>query len=298
MMIRLAAVILALPLALASMVSAHAADGEGTTLRFIPQADLRVLDPMWTTANITRDHGYMIYDTLFALDEHFQPQPQMVETWLVSDDKLAYTFTLRDRLKFHDGQPVRAVDCIASLERWMKRDILGQSLAEAVVEMKAQDDKTFAIILKKPFPLLFHALAKLSGGTPFIMPERIAKTDANTQIGEAIGSGPFKFVASEWEPGHKVVYVRNPDYVPRAEKPSLAAGGKVVKVDRVEWIYIPDPSTAANALQAGEVDWWWQAPPDLVPLLEKRGDITVAATDPIGFTGVLRFNQLQPPSIR
>jgi peptide/nickel transport system substrate-binding protein len=237
----------------------------------------------------------MIYDTLFALDEHFQPQPQMVETWLVSDDKLAYSFTLRDRLQFHDGQPVRAADCVASLERWMKRDVLGQSLAEAVVAMKARDDKTFAIILKKPFPLLLHALAKLSGGTPFIMPERIAKTDADTQIREPIGSGPFKFVASEWQPGHKVVYVKNTDYVPRAEKPSLAAGGKVVKVDRVEWIYIPDPSTAANALQAGEVDWWWQVPPDLVPLLEKRSDITVTATDPIGFTGVLRFNQLQPP---
>jgi len=295
MMIRLAAAVLLLPLALTGVVCAHAADAEGTTLRFIPQADLRVLDPMWTTATITRDHGYMVYDTLFALDEHFRPQPQMVETWLVSDDKLAYTFTLRDRLRFHDGQPVRAADCIASLQRWMKRDILGQSLAEAVVEMRAQDDETFAIVLKKPFPLLLHALAKLSGGTPFIMPERIAKTDADTQIKEAIGSGPFKFVASEWEPGHKVVYVKNTDYVPRAEKPSLAAGGKVVKVDRVEWIYIPDPATAANALQADEVDWWWQVPPDLVPLLEKRSDITVAATDPIGFTGVLRFNQLQPP---
>jgi peptide/nickel transport system substrate-binding protein len=294
MMIRLIAAVLALPLALAA-APGHAAEAQGTTLRFIPQADLRVLDPVWTTAYITRDHGYMIYDTLFALDEHFKPQPQMVDTWTVSDDKLTYTFTLRDKLKFHDGQPVRSADCIASLERWMKRDILGQSLGDAIGEMKAIDERTFAIVLKKPFPLTLRALAKLSGSMPFIMPERIAKTDPNTQIKEAIGSGPFKFVAAEWEPGHKVVYVKNTDYVPRKEPPSWAAGGKVVKVDRVEWIYIPDPSTAANALQAGEVDWWWQVPPDLVPLLEKRGGVTVAATDPIGFTGVFRFNHLHPP---
>ena len=291
MNVRLAAAVLVLSLA----HGATPAEADGTTLRFVPQADLRVLDPIWTTANITRDHAYMIYDTLFALDDHFTPHPQMVDTWRVSDDKLAYTFALRDKLKFHDGAPVRAADCIASLERWMKRDILGQSMAEAVAEMKSLDDKTFSIVLKKPFPLLIQALAKLSGGSPFIMPERIAKTDANTQIKEPIGSGPFKFVASEWQPGHKVVYVKNTDYVPRAEPPNWASGGKMVKVDRVEWIYIPDPSTAANALQAGEVDWWWQVPPDLVPLLEKRRDITVAATDPVGFTGVLRFNHLQPP---
>src|SRR5579859_5533983 len=125
------------------------AQTQGKTIKFIPEADLRSLDPIWTTAYITRNHGYMVYDTLFALDEHFKPQPQMVDTWKVSDDKLTYTFTLRDQLKFHDGQPVRPADCIASLERWMKRDVLGQQMAEAVGEMKATDDKTFSINLKK-----------------------------------------------------------------------------------------------------------------------------------------------------
>jgi len=283
--------------ALAALVAVPAAHAQssGKTIKFIPEADLRSLDPIWTTAYITRNHGYMVYDTLFALDEHFKPQPQMVDTWKVSDDKLTYTFTLRDQLKFHDGQPVRSADCIASLERWMKRDAFGQALAQSVGEMKAQDDKTFSIVLKKPFPLLLDAIGKLSSNVPFIMPERVAKTDANTQITDPTGSGPFKFVKDEWVPGNKAVYVKNPDYVPRKEPPSWAAGGKVVKVDRVEWLYIPDSATAAAAINAGEVDWWQQLPPDLVPLLQKNKDVTVANVDPLGSLGVARFNHLQPP---
>ncbi len=282
-------------LAASLLAPAAHAQSSGKTIRFIPEADLRSLDPIWTTAYITRNHGYMVYDTLFALDEHFKPQPQMVDSWKVSDDKLTYTFTLRDKLKFHDGQPVRSADCIASLERWMKRDVLGQAMAAAVGEMKAENDKTFSIVLKKPFPLLLEAIGKLSSNVPFIMPERIAKTDANTQITDATGSGPFKFVKEEWVPGNKAVYVKNPDYVPRKEPPSWAAGGKVVKVDRVEWVYIPDSATAAAAINAGEVDWWQQLPPDLVPLLQKNKDVVVANVDPLGSIGIMRFNHLLPP---
>jgi peptide/nickel transport system substrate-binding protein len=278
-----------------SLPGAASAQTSGTTLKFIPEADLRSLDPIWTTAYITRNHGYMVYDTLFAIDENFKPQPQMVDKWTVSDDKLTYTFTLRDKLKFHDGAPVRSADCIASLERWMKRDALGQALAGAVGEMKAADDTTFSIVLRKPFPLLLEAIGKLSSNVPFIMPERVAKTDANTQITDPTGSGPFKFIKEQWVPGNKAVYVKNADYVPRAEKPSWAAGGKVVKVDRVEWLYIPDSATAAAAVNAGEVDWWQQLPPDLVPVLQKNKDVTVANVDPLGSIGVLRFNHLLPP---
>jgi len=288
-------VVAAATLAALVAVPAAYAQTSGKTIKFIPEADLRSLDPIWTTAYITRNHGYMVYDTLFALDEHFKPQPQMVDTWKVSDDKLTYTFTLRDGLKFHDGQPVRSADCIASLQRWMKRDAFGQALAQSVGEMPALDDKTFSIVLKKPFPLLLEAIGKLSSNVPFIMPERIAKTDANTAITDPTGSGPFKFVKDEWVPGSKAVYVRNPDYVPRKEPPSWAAGGKVVKVDRVEWLYIPDSATAAAAINAGEVDWWQQLPPDLVPLLQKNKDVTVANVDPLGSLGVARFNHLQPP---
>jgi peptide/nickel transport system substrate-binding protein len=161
--------------------------------------------------------------------------------------------------------------------------------------MKAQDDRTFSIVLKQPFPLLLEAIGKLSSNVPFIMPERVAKTDANTQITDPTGSGPFKFVKEEWVPGNKAVYVRNTDYVPRKEPPSWAAGGKVVKVDRVEWVYIPDSATAAAALNAGEVDWWQQLPPDLVPLLARNKDVVVANVDPLGSIGVFRFNHLQPP---
>jgi peptide/nickel transport system substrate-binding protein len=265
------------------------------TLRFIPQADLRSIDPIWTTAYVTRNFGYLVFDTLFALDKDFKPQPQMVDRWTVSDDKLVYKFTLRDGLKWHDGRPVLAADCIASIERWGKRDTLGQKLMDAVGEMQAIDDKTFAIKLKSSFPLILDALGKLSSNVPFMMPERLAKTDAYQQIPEAIGSGPFKFVKEEWQPGNKAVFVKNPDYVPREEAPSFAAGGKIAKVDRVEWLYIPDTATAAAALNAGEADWYEQPPADLVPVFAADKDIVVTTVDPLGNQGILRFNHLQPP---
>ncbi len=253
--------------ALALAFAAGSAAAQEKVLKFIPQADLRILDPIATTAYITRNHGYMVYDTLFATDAKFQVQPQMVDKWELSRDKRTYTFTLRDGLKFHDGQPVRSADCIASIERWGKRDSLGQKLAEAIESWTAVNDKTFRLKLKKPFALTLQALGKLSSNVPFIMPERIARTDPFQNITEVIGSGPFKVVKEEWVPGNKVVYVKNTDYVPRKEAPSWAAGGKVVKLDRVEWIYIPDSATAAAALIAGEADWWEQLPPDLIPLL-------------------------------
>ena len=282
-------------LALALILSASLALAEQKVLKFIPQADLRILDPITTTAGITRNHGYMVYDTLFATDASFQIQPQMVDKWAVSKDQLTYTFTLRDGLKFHDGQPVRSADCIASLERWAKREPLGQKLAEAVESWSAVSDKTFRLKLKRPFPLTLEALGKLSLNVPFIMPERIAKTDAFQNITDATGSGPFKFVKEEWVPGSKVVYVKNTDYVPRKEPPSWAAGGKVAKVDRVEWTYIPDSATAAAALNAGEADWWEQVPPDLIPVLRKNSNIRVENRTPLGYVAVLRFNFLQPP---
>src|SRR5215472_6052936 len=265
------------------------------TLRFIPQADLRSIDPIWTTAYVTRNFGYLVFDTLFSLDKDFKPQPQMVDRWTVSDDKLTWRFTLRDGLKWHDSQPVRAADCVASLERWGKRDTLGQKLMEAVGEMRTVDDKTFTIGLKAPFPLLLDALGKPSSNVPFMMAERLAKTDAFQQIPEAIGSGPFKFVREEWEPGHKAVFVKNVDYVPRKEPPSFASGGKVAKVDRVEWLYIPDTTTAAAALNAGEADWYEQPPADLLPVFASNKDIAIATVDPLGNHGTLRFNHIQPP---
>ena len=237
----------------------------------------------------------MVYDTLFAVDKNLKPQPQMVDTWKLSDDKLTYTFTLRDGLKWHDGAPVTPADCIASVARWGKRDALGQKLMAAVDKMDAVDARTFTIVLKSPFPLTIEGLAKLSSNTPFIMPERVAKTDAFQQVTEVIGSGPFKFLKEEWVPGSKAVFVKNADYVPRKDPPSFAAGGKVAKVDRVEWLYIPDAATAAAALTAGEADWYEQPPADLLPILAKSKDVVVASVDPLGSHGILRFNFVQPP---
>lgn len=265
------------------------------TLRFVPEADLRSLDPIWTTIYITGNYGYMVYDTLFAFDSNFNPQPQMVEGWNSSADKLKHDFTLRGGMKWHDGEPVRAEDCVVSLTRWMNRDVMGQSMGQAVGEMKATGNNGFTIELKQPFPLLHEGLAKMATSTPFMMPERVAKTPGNRQITETVGSGPFKFVRSEWVPGSKVVYVKNEDYVPRKEAPSWGSGGKVAKFDRVEWLYIPDSGTALNALIAGEVDWWQQVPADLVPLLKERKGVTVSKLDPLGTVGILKFNHLQPP---
>jgi peptide/nickel transport system substrate-binding protein len=271
------------------------AAADAKTLIFIPQSDLRVLDPIWTTAYVTRNHGYMVFDTLFALDAQFKPHPQMVGEWKVSSDKLAYDFVLRDGLKFHDGQPVRGIDCTTSLRRWMARDALGQTLATVIAEMSGGTDNKFAIRLKTPFPLMIEALAKVSSLAPFIMPERLAKTDPFKQVTEMVGSGPFKFVAAEYQPGNKIVYVKNADYVPRSEPPSWASGGKVVKVDRVEWHVIPDNTTKLSTIGNGEADWWENPSPDIWPVLEKNSEVALAIADPLKTSGCIRFNWLYPP---
>jgi len=266
-----------------------------TTLRIVPHADLKNIDPVWTTAYITRNHGYMIYDTLFSMDANLEAQPQMVDKWSVDDKGLTYTFTLRDGLLWHDGKPVRAADCVASLQRWWMRDGMGQKLRDFTSSLEVVDERTFRLILKEPYGLVIATLGKISSNVPFMMPERVAKTDPYTQIKENIGSGPFKFVADEWMPGNKVVYVRNADYIPRSEPPSFASGGKVVKVDRVEWLYIPDPATAQAALAAGEVDYYERPPVDLLPLMERQRGVVVASIDPLGVQGWLRPNHLHPP---
>ena len=256
---------------------AHAADNK--TLRFIAQSDLRVLDPIWTTAYISRNHGYMVFDTLFAIDDKFSRIRRWSATTMsrtTSSPTASPCATGSDSMT---GSRCAAIDCVASLKRWMARDATARSLAPVLDEMKPDGDKSFSIKLKEPFPLLIDALAKVSSLAPFIMPERLAKTDPFTQITETIGSGPFKFVKEEFQPGHKVVYVKNTDYVPRKEPPNWASGGKVVKVDRVEWLYIPDATTKAAALNAGEADWWENPPIDLLPALAANPDIVVAKAD-------------------
>ena len=282
-------------LAAAVPKGAARAAADNKALRFIPQTDVQVLDPIWTTAYVTRNHGYMVFDTLFAIDSKFKPHPQMVGEFEISPDKLNYSFALRDGLKWHDGTPVRGADCVASLKRWMARDALGQTLAAALREMKGGDDKNFSIHLKEPFSLLIDALAKVSSLAPFMMPERLANTDPFKQVTEMVGSGPFKFVKEEHQPGNKVVYVKNTDYVPRKEPSDWASGGKVVKVDRVEWLVVPDIATKAASLQSAENDWWENPPADLWPVLAANPDVDLVPADALRPMGCLRFNFLYPP---
>jgi peptide/nickel transport system substrate-binding protein len=281
--------VLALSVPLASQAFAA-----GKTITAVMHSDLRVIDPILTTAYITRDHGYMVYDTLVATDSNFKIQPQMAD-WKVSDDKLTYTFTLRDGLKWHDGAPVTAEDCVASLQRWGKRDGMGQKLMDFTASIEATDPKTITLKLKEPYGLVLESLGKPSSLVPFMMPKRIAETPADKAIPEQIGSGPFKFVQAEFQPGVKAVYEKNKDYVPRKEAPSWTSGGKTVKVDRVEWITMPDAQTAVNALQSGDIDFMENPSFDLLPILSGNKDIKVETLNKLGFQTLGRMNFLYPP---
>ena len=264
------------------------------TIRAVMHSDLRALDPILSSAYITRDHGYMVYDTLVAMDANFKIQPQMAD-WKVSDDKLTYTFTLRDGLKWHDGTPVTAEDCVASLKRWAAVDGMGQKLMDFTADLTAADAKTIVLKLKEPYGLVLESLGKPSTLVPFMMPKRLADTPPGSAIPEQIGSGPFKFIQSEFQPGVKAVYEKNKDYVPRSEPPSWTSGGKVVKVDRVEWITMPDAQTAANALQAGDIDLLERPSFDLIPILQADKDLTSGVMNGLGFQTIGRLNFLYPP---
>src|SRR5258708_38303345 len=245
------------------------------TLSVVLHADLKVLDPIWTTADITRYYGWMVYDQLFAQDAEGGFQPQLVDNYSVSADKLTYTFTLRDGLKLHDGQPVTTADVLQSLKRWGARDGFGQLLLKFTKDMSAVDAKTFTLTLNEPYGLVLDSIGKYSSLPAFIMPKRLADTDPQVQVTESTGSGPFKFIRPEWNPGSKVVYVKNTDYVPRKEPASWFAGGKVVKADRVEWIYMPDEQTQASALDKGEVDFVETPSINLLPNLRKNPHIKI-----------------------
>jgi peptide/nickel transport system substrate-binding protein len=275
----------------ASALGAHAE----TTLRAVMHSDLKIVDPIWTTAYISRNHGYMIYDTLFAMDEQGEIKPQMVDRYEVSADKLLYTFTLRDGLLWHDGKPVTAEDCIASIRRWAARDTLGQKVMSFVAAMRAQGPNTFTIRLKEPTGLLIFALGKPSSNVPFMMPKRVAATDPNTQISDFTGSGPFVFKQDEWKPGDKAVYVKFDKYKPRAEPPSGLAGGKVAKVDRVEWLAMSDQQQMVNALLAGEIDYIEAPSHDLLPLLTEDPNVHLVDFNPLGNQYAFRPNHLQKP---
>jgi peptide/nickel transport system substrate-binding protein len=271
------------------------AQTDNQILRFGAEADLRVLDPVWTTAYITRNHGYLVYDTLFGTDEALQIKPQMVDRTVVSSDGMKYAFRLRDGLRWHDGKPVLPEDCVESLKRWGKKDRLGQLLMAHTGKIGAIDNKTFVLELAEPFGLVLDALGKTGGNVPFMMPARIASTSPEEQIKEIVGSGPFRFAKDDWKPGEQVEYLRNADYIPREEAPSGSTGGKRVYLDKVIWRYTPDPWDAAEDLAAGVVDWWQEPPLDFIPKIEQNPDLRTFLIDPLGQQGWLRPNFLHPP---
>lgn len=285
----------------AALAAAHvtlarpALASQSRTLIHVPQASLASLDPVWTTAVVTRNAAGMLFETLFGRDERLTPRPLMIEGHEAEDGARRWTMRLREGMVFHDGEPVLARDVVASLKRWMVRDPIGQTIIARLDALEATDDRTVVFRLSKPFASLPYALAKTQP-SPVIMPERLATTDPYRQVPEFIGSGPFRWVAEEYVPGSRAVFAKFDRYRPRDEPPSHAAGGHHVLVDRVEWQFLPDPATSASALISGEVDWIDQPLPDLLPRLRRSRGVTVGQIDEYGTFGALRPNHLQGPT--
>ena len=265
------------------------------TLKVIHASNLATLDPIWTTAPATKDYAFMVYDQLLSVDANYVPRPQMAEGWSVEDDGKTYLLGLRDGLKFHDGEPVRSQDCIASIKRWAARDGFGQALGAVIASMDVVDDRRFRIRLKNRFRLLPAALGKSNSSQCFIMPERVANTNPMTQIKEHVGSGPFRFLRDEWVPGARAAWAKFEGYAPRQEPVSGIAGGRVARVDRVEWAIIGDAATASAAMMRGEHDYWDQVLFDLIPSMQQNANLVVQSRITGGTYGMLRFNQLHPP---
>jgi len=293
MKFRVLAGLVALALPFAAPVSAWAQE---KVLRAVMHADVRVIDPVWTTQTIANIHGALVYDTLFGNDADQKPQPQMVGKYEISPDRLTYSFTLRDGLKFHDGSPVTTRDVIASLKRWGAKDGVGQRLMGYVTEMKAVDDKTFTMTLKEPYGMVLESLGKSGSSIAAIMREKDALTDPQTQVKESVGSGPYVFAKDQWVPGSKAVYLKNKDYQPRSEPPSSFAGAKIPGVDRIELVWIPDAQTSMSALVNGEIDFLENPSIDFLPILEKAKGVKLQKLGKIdSFQGMIRLNHLQPP---
>ena len=264
--------------------------------RWVPHADLTLLDPLFTTAFITNIHAQLVFDTLYSLDAQYRVSPQMAAGHTVEENGLLWKITLREGLKFHDGSSVRAADVRASLVRWSKRDLMGASLMQATESLTVLDDKTIQFKLSKPFPLILQALARQQGSMAAIMPERLASGPETTPVKEMVGSGPLKFMAEQWVSGSHIVYDKFKEYVPRTDSvaPSFTAGPKIVHVDQVKWVIVPDRATAIAALQTGEIDGIETIDNDFLPVLRKDSSVTLLKRT-LPSISILRFNHLHAP---
>ncbi len=265
-------------------------------LRISLDGELQILDPVITSAYLTRNFALMVFDQLIAQDSTGAYKPQMLEGWTVSPDNMRYDFTLRDGLEWHDGTPVTAEDCVASIRRWGARDGMGRLMLAATASLEVVDSKRFRLTLARPFGFVIQALGKSSSNIPVMMPARLAATDPTKPIPEVIGSGPYRFAAAEFRPGDRAVFLHNPRYRPRAEPADGTAGGKVVHFARADFVSIPDVATKVAALQRGEVDYIQRAPFDYLAAMRRDPNIRVArGAGAPQFMGVVVLNQSQPP---
>jgi peptide/nickel transport system substrate-binding protein len=266
------------------------------TLKYVPGVGLTLLDPVYTPARGPQLHGHLVFDTLYGLDDTLTARPQMVDGHTVENNGTLWTLRLRDGLRFHDGTPVLARDALASIRRFGVRDAFGQALMAVTNEIAVPDDRTLRFQLRKPFVHLPAALAGSGPAMPCIMPEWLASTDPFHPVAEMIGSGPYRFLAAEFNAGERSTYERFDAYVPRPDgTPSYTAGPKVTHFDRVEWQALGDSATSVSALAQGEVDWLDAINADQVPLLARNARVTIEVKEPTGSIPIMRFNQLYPP---
>lgn len=280
---------------LAIALLAHGPVAAETTLRVKYDGDIKQLDPLFTSSYPTRDMAYMIFDTLFSMDGDYKPQPQMVESWTLSEDQKTYSFTLRDGLAFHDGSPVTSADVIASIRRWMEKDSMGAEIEKRLVSLDPDGASGFTLVLSEPFGRVIEGFGRMTAYPLFVMPERIAQIPASEELREFVGSGPFKLAVDAWVPGVQMVVVKNEAYIAREETPTGLAGGKLAKVDRVERITFNDDMSAVNALLAGEIDYMAPVPPEMLPILESDPDIEWAKAPILGKNWQVILNHTQPP---
>ncbi len=264
-------------------------------LRFIPHHGLASMDPIWSNAHGTRNAAALVWDTLYGLDAELKPRRQMIEYEAVSDDHLAWTFRLREGLRFHNGEPVLATDAVASINRWAARDRTAAMIKDREEELAVLDDRTFRWVLKRAFPKMPLVLGKIVPPCCFIMPESIATADPFEPIDAYVGSGPMRFVVDDWVPGERAVFEQFSEYVPRPEPASWLAGGKRMLVDRIAWITVADPATAAAMLERDDADWWEHVPASGVPALRSAAKVSVEIRDPLGDIGFIGLNQLARP---
>ena len=248
--------VVAAALAVAVMAGAAAAaetPKRGGILRVGNLGEPPALDAHWTTASITETLTNHIYEGLYSLDRDNRPIPMLAESHSVSRDGLAYTFKLRQGIKFHNGKEMTSEDVVASLARWGKQSVYGKTLFDKVADLRARDTYTVELKLKEKVAIVLVSLA-VPNNFAAIYPREIAeKFPPQTKITEYVGTGPYKL--AEWKPDRYIRMVRFNDYKPRNEPPNGYGGGKTAYLDEIRWIPVPDVATRVAQVETGELEF-------------------------------------------